>query len=74
VGKALDEKSRLWASGSIRDLLQDVGPDPPPKARKSAHGSNDEDSNEGSKSSGGSKSKGSKSEDSKGNSKKSSDE
>jgi len=31
-GKTLDEKSRLWASGRIRDLLQGVQADPPPEA------------------------------------------
>jgi hypothetical protein len=29
AGKALDERSRLWASGSIRELLLDIRPGPP---------------------------------------------
>ena len=32
AGKTLDEKSRIWASGSIRDLLQDIHPGPPPES------------------------------------------
>src|SRR5258707_642805 len=31
-GKTLDEKSQLWASGSIRDLLRDIHPGPPPES------------------------------------------
>jgi conjugative relaxase-like TrwC/TraI family protein len=32
AGKTLDERSRLWASGSIRDLLLDVRPGSPPES------------------------------------------
>jgi conjugative relaxase-like TrwC/TraI family protein len=32
AGKTLDEKSRLWASGGIRDLLQAVHSGPPPES------------------------------------------
>jgi conjugative relaxase-like TrwC/TraI family protein len=32
AGKTLDEKSRIWASGSIRDLLQGIDPGPPPES------------------------------------------
>src|SRR5258708_20313384 len=30
AGKSLDEKSRLWASGGIRDLFNNIPPRPPP--------------------------------------------
>ena len=32
AGKTLDEKSRVWASRSVRDLLQDIHPGPPPES------------------------------------------
>src|SRR6267378_4897795 len=32
AGKTLDEKSRLWASGGIRDLLHDIRPGLPPES------------------------------------------
>jgi hypothetical protein len=32
AGKTLDEKSQLWASGGIRDLLHDIHPGPPPES------------------------------------------
>jgi len=32
AGQTLDEKSRLWASGSIRDLLLDIRPGLPPES------------------------------------------
>jgi conjugative relaxase-like TrwC/TraI family protein len=32
AGKTLDEKSRIWASGSIRDLLEGIHPGPPPES------------------------------------------
>jgi conjugative relaxase-like TrwC/TraI family protein len=32
AGKTLDEKSQIWASGSIRDLLQGIHPGPPPES------------------------------------------
>jgi conjugative relaxase-like TrwC/TraI family protein len=33
TGKTLDEKSQIWASGSIRDLLQDIHSGPPPESQ-----------------------------------------
>src|SRR5258707_15306202 len=32
AGKTLDEKSRIWTSGAIRDLLQGIYPGPPPES------------------------------------------
>src|SRR5260221_314158 len=32
AGKTMDEKSRIWASGAIRDLLQGIYPGPPPES------------------------------------------
>ena len=32
AGRSLDEKSQLWASGKIEDLLQDIQPGPEPEA------------------------------------------
>jgi AAA domain len=32
AGRSLDEKSQLWASGTIRDLLEDISPGPAPEA------------------------------------------
>jgi conjugative relaxase-like TrwC/TraI family protein len=32
AGKTPDEKSQIWASGSIRDLLQGIHPGPPPES------------------------------------------
>src|SRR5258708_9308319 len=31
AGKSLDEKSQLWASGGIGDLLKNIPPGPPPE-------------------------------------------
>jgi conjugative relaxase-like TrwC/TraI family protein len=32
AGRSLDEKSQFWASGTIRDLLEDIRPGPTPEA------------------------------------------
>jgi AAA domain len=32
AGRSLDEKSQLWASGTVRDLLEDIRPGPAPEA------------------------------------------